>query len=89
VYSEKRAPNSATEATIVAASRNGDGADDIDIAEEISSRSAVASSIRRRRRGTVLFILVTNSFFDRFCLKAFLSIFLDLTQFLSQTLLTK
>ncbi len=62
-YSEKRAPNSATEATMVAASRYGDGADDIDIDDEISNRSAVASSIRRRSRGMVLFVLVTDSFF--------------------------
>jgi hypothetical protein len=48
---------------MVAASRNGDGADDIDIDDEISNRSAVASRIRRRSRGMVLFVLVTDSFF--------------------------
>jgi hypothetical protein len=74
---------------MVAASRNGDGADDIEIDDEISNRSAVASSIRRRSRGMVLFVLVTDSFFRAFCLKAFLSMFLDWIQFLSQALLTK
>lgn len=72
MYSEKRAPNSATEATMVAASRNGDGAVDIDIAEEISNRSAIASSMRRRSRGMVLFILVTNSFFGAVLFKSVL-----------------
>jgi hypothetical protein len=63
VYSERRAPKSATEATMVAASRNGDGAGDIDAVEEIRSRSAVASNMRRRSRGMVFFVSVTNSFF--------------------------
>jgi hypothetical protein len=84
VYSEKRAPNSATEATMVAASRNGDGATDVETVEEIRSRSAVASKIRRSKRGIDFFILVTNFVFGVFCLKAFLSRFLDSeTEFLS------
>jgi hypothetical protein len=72
VYNEKRAPNSATEATMVAASRKGDGADATDTAQETSNRSAVASEMRRRSRGRVFFILITNSFFGTVLFKSVL-----------------
>jgi hypothetical protein len=61
MYSEKTAPNSATEATMVAASRNGDEDNDIDMVEEISNKTAVASKIRRSSTGMALFVPITNS----------------------------
>jgi hypothetical protein len=75
--SENTAPNNATAETIAAAMINGDGNTAVDIADEIRSSMAIATNIRISRMGMVLFIPVTTFFLVRFCLKAFLSTFLD------------
>ncbi len=75
--SEKNAPKSATEATILAAIKNGDGSAAVDIIEEISSKREVVTRISRSRRGMVLFVPITNLVGAGLWLKAFLSRFLD------------
>lgn len=62
---------------IVAARRNGDGFLDVEIAEKTRSKSAAEMRIRSNKIGMALFISVPESFGEAFCLKAFLSRFLD------------
>lgn len=62
---------------MVAAMRNGEGAVEVDIVEVIYSRSAAASRINSTRNGAVFFICSPLTCGFGFCLKDFLSRFVD------------
>jgi hypothetical protein len=74
---------------MVAAMRKGEGTDEVDIVEVMNSRSAVASRIKSTRHGPVLFICSPLTCGSGFCLKDFLSRFVDQVLFSYQYILTK
>lgn len=79
VYSENAAPKRATTETIVAAIRNSEGIAVVaaDEMKATRSRSVVESRIRMIRSGTALFTISPIVWGLFFCLKEFLSRFLD------------
>jgi hypothetical protein len=89
-YKEKKAPKSATIEMMVAASRYGEGIWFVvmNIAKAISSSNPVDNKNKRIRRGTALFMSVIIMVGFVFCLKDFLSRFLDQTRLLNIQTLT-